>query len=157
MTLPVLTNTQKVGIATIALVVSFAGGRFSVQKSKIETVVTSKTDTKQNQTENTHTRETITTVKTPDGTVKIVDQITQVANTKTDTVSDSITHTDTTVTPPKTNTLNISALVANDFSKGIGIFPTYGVSVSKEILGPVTVGVFGLTNGTAGISIGLNF
>lgn len=56
----------------------------------------------------------------------------------------------------KSSTINVSALVANDFSRGL-ISPTYGVSISKEIVGPITVGLFGLTNSTVGLSLGINF
>lgn len=56
----------------------------------------------------------------------------------------------------KQPTWNVSGLVANDFSKGV-ILPAYGVSVSKEILGPFSIGAFGLTNGTIGLSLGVNF
>ncbi len=52
--------------------------------------------------------------------------------------------------------LNVSALVANDFSKS-QIQPIYGVSVSKEVLSNITIGVFGLTSGTLGLSVGINF
>lgn len=51
--------------------------------------------------------------------------------------------------------LNVSGLV------GVSIhdpgLPIYGISASKEVLGPITVGVFGLTNGLVGVSIGFNF
>lgn len=48
--------------------------------------------------------------------------------------------------------VNISALVGTDFSK-----PVYGLHANKELLGPISVGVFGLTNKTVGLSVGLNF
>lgn len=51
---------------------------------------------------------------------------------------------------------NVSALIANDFSHG-NIVPTYGASAQKEFIGPITIGAFGLTNGTIGVSIGLDF
>lgn len=56
----------------------------------------------------------------------------------------------------KSSTINVSGLVANDFSKGL-LVPVYGISVSKEFLGPITVGAFGLTSGTIGLSVGINF
>ncbi len=61
-----------------------------------------------------------------------------------------------TLTIPVRKTTNISALVANDFSKRL-IEPVYGLSVSKEVLGPITVGVFGFTNTTVGVSVGISF
>lgn len=56
----------------------------------------------------------------------------------------------------KSSKLNISALIANDFSRGL-LVPTYGVSIQKEFIGPLTLGAFGLTNGVVGLSVGLNF
>jgi len=79
-----------------------------------------------------------------DTTVTTTDNSTQV---KTDTNTAIVT---------KSPTLNISGLVANDFSRGI-LQPVYGASVSKQVMGPVTAGVFGLSNGIIGLSIGLNF
>ncbi len=88
------------------------------------------------------------TVTTPNGT------------TDTTTVTDD--HTKKLETDIKTAVVlkgpewNVSGLVGNDFSQGL-IKPIYGVSVSREILGPVTVGAFGLSNGVLGLSVGLNF
>ncbi len=90
-----------------------------------------------------HTTTTIVTVKKPDGTTTTTEKI------------DSKTKTNTVVVPPRPK-LNVSVLVANDFSKN-SVQPLYGVSISKEVLGPVTAGAFALTNGTIGVSIGVNF
>lgn len=53
-------------------------------------------------------------------------------------------------------TMNISAIMANDVSHSL-LVPTYGISISKQVLGPFTIGLFGLTNGTGGVSLGINF
>ncbi len=90
-----------------------------------------------------HTTTTIVTVKKPDGTTTTTEKI------------DSKTKTNTVIVPPRPK-LNVSVLVANDFSKN-SLQPLYGVSISKEVLGPVTAGAFALTNGTIGVSIGINF
>lgn len=91
----------------------------------------------------------VKTVKLPSGEVDI-----------TTTTEDHTQHVDTSTisaaSPIKVKSLNVSALIANDFSRGI-LVPTYGISVSKEILGLITVGAFGLTNGAIGVSLGLNF
>lgn len=52
--------------------------------------------------------------------------------------------------------INVSGLVGNDLSKR-GVLPIYGVSINKEIIGPITIGAFGLTSGVIGLSVGLNF
>lgn len=87
------------------------------------------------------------TVTKPDGT----------SDTTTTTTDRTISKaTETKQQSTTAATLNVSGLVANDFSQGL-LKPIYGVSVSKQLIGPITVGGFGLTNGTIGVSIGLNF
>lgn len=49
---------------------------------------------------------------------------------------------------------NVSALVAVDSLK---LTPTYGIGVTHELIGPITIGAFGLTNGVVGLSIGISF
>jgi hypothetical protein len=65
--------------------------------------------------------------------------------------------TDTTVVTEteKTNQAlwHISALA----SVKQGEIPSYGALVEKRVLGPISVGAFGLTNKTAGITIGYSF
>ncbi|MFN9955213.1 MAG: hypothetical protein ACK55I_19125, partial [bacterium] len=48
---------------------------------------------------------------------------------------------------------NISVLAGSS----VPINGVLGVSATKSVLGPITVGAWGLTNGTAGLSVGLNF
>lgn len=135
----------KIAASLIALALAFASGRYSVngtvENKKVSTVVdTDKTDHK-----------TVVIDKKPTG--DIITTITDDIDTKTQE-KQQVDDTKTNVAA-KRSMVNVSALVANDF---VGSFkPTYGVSVSKEILGPITVGVFGLTNGTIGVSIGINF
>ncbi len=52
--------------------------------------------------------------------------------------------------------INISALVAKNLRNNDEPI-LYGVSVSKEVAGPITAGIFGLSNGTVGLSLGINF
>lgn len=84
-------------------------------------------------------------------------------NGAVDTTTTTIDHTQKTeldkkqeIILAKTSTLNLSALAGNDFSHP-QILPIYGLSVSKSLLGPITVGAFGLTNGVVGLSVGINF
>ena len=48
----------------------------------------------------------------------------------------------------------INLLGGYDFTKQV---PTYGVSITKQVFGPFTIGLFGLNNSTAGASFGLTF
>jgi len=121
---------------------AFAFGRYSATMSP----QTKKEDIKQNTNIVTHS--TIVTTKQNDGTTKIVETID--ASTKVE-----IQEKDSLVikASPK---INVSALVAGDITKD-SLKPIYGVSINKEFLGPVTLGMFGLTNGIIGLSVGLNF
>lgn len=98
-----------------------------------------------NNTETTdeHTKTKIIRITDPDGTKKEIITIDEHDKSKTKTV-----------VTPKTN---VSLLIVKDYSKHDNSGPEYGVSMTREVLGPVTIGVFGLTNKTIGISIGYNF
>lgn len=95
----------------------------------------------------TDVKTVVRTVKQPDGTTDT-----------TTTIEDHSTRTETSKnqTVVARSKLSASLLVANDFSTRL-FQPIYGAHVSKEILGPITVGVFGLSNATVGLSVGLNF
>lgn len=148
-----LSAKTKIIIAAVVVMTTFALGRYSVnQTPAVHTVADSKTNKDINKDKDTHTVTTIT--KKPDGT--ITETIDKTTETKSQEKDQIISHVDQTVTPPKQSKLNISVLGANDFNRGI-LIPTYGLSVSKEVLGPVTIGVFGLMNGVVGISVGLDF
>ncbi len=128
-----LTLKYKIGGAVAILLVTFALGRYSVN------VVTK-----------THEVET----KKPDGTVQTTIDTTIQAVTKNDDKETQTDKVDQTVTAAKTSTVNISLLAGYHYGD---TSPLYGASVSKELLGPITIGLFGLTNGTVGASVGVNF
>lgn len=99
-----------------------------------------------------HDKITTTTTKTPDGGETITQTETKDTVTKTEETKDTDSHVVTTITAaPK---VNLAGLAGIDFSKKT---PVYGASISKQLLGPVTLGVWGLTNSTIGVSIGLEF
>ena len=127
-------------LLVILCVCSFAGGRYltppkvTIQEKIVtkEVVVVKHTDT--------------VVIKKPDGTV--ITTTKEDSTTKEDTkVKDSIT-IDT-----RRSKINISALAGTGFP----LSPVYGIAANKELIGPVTVGIWGLSNLTAGISLGLNF
>lgn len=55
----------------------------------------------------------------------------------------------------KRTRVSVQALIGTDVTNRFQ--PVYGAAVSKEVLGQITIGAFGLTNGTLGVSLGLNF
>lgn len=164
---------RQAGMIVTALLIGVAFGRYTLPAkivTKTETVTVEKEVIKNVETTSKDTnkdRELIVTetVK-PDGT-KIIekhyvnkDQIkedTTKVGTTTD-VKSSDTKTSIVETNAK-NDWNISALATkshtdDDMFKGS---LSYGVHVQRRILGPISIGAFGLTNRTAGISIGVSF
>ncbi len=136
------TKTQ-VTVILIMIVISFAIGRYTTpgvktEQTKQEVAVADK-----------HTQVTTTTTKLPDGTVKTIKVKDVVAKSATTKQEKSVAQ------ESKKSLLNVSAIVAYDFTQP-GI-PLYGISISKEVAGPITAGIFGLTNGILGVSIGINF
>lgn len=143
-----LKNKIFIGIGYTALI--FAIGRYTVQKPTTDILETQQVQ----QTEDKHinTKKTVTETKKPDGTDTIVTVINQ---TVEDEKKDKIDTTVQIKEKPVNKPLSLAILAGADY--GQPLKPVYGLSVSKEILGPITIGVFGLQNKTIGISIGLNF
>lgn len=143
-----MTLSSKIVAVLIVLGLTFAGGRYSATSSKSTDVSTTKQQQEEDQT--SHTVTVIT--KAPDGTEKTT--TTTDTNTKV-TEKDKTTDDKQTVTL-KGAKLNVSLLGAIDTSTA-GHPLEYGLSVSKEFVGPITAGVWGLNNGTLGVSVGLDF
>jgi hypothetical protein len=161
-----MTNKQLTTIAAVAVVVSFAFGRYSVPTSVKTTSQTVNSDTKTNQNStddntDTHNSTTTTDTTTPDGTkTHTVTQSQDVDHDKkkdtstTDTQLQSRTDTKEVVRSGSRTTISGLAMGKLSFSS---ITPDYGVMVTKDILGPINAGLFGYKSGNVGISIGLTF
>lgn len=135
---------------------AFLFGRYSApEKIKIETKTVTVEVQKESQTAASDAIVVTTTVSRPDGTkiTRVKNEIKHelsamksIANAQSETMKKEITNRRCVV---------VSGLVGGSIS-----FPPiliYGVSVTKPILGPITVGAWGLTNATFGISAGLEF
>lgn len=144
----------KVIIIVLALATSFAAGRFLIpQKIVTQTKTVTVEVEKEKQDTNTHT-ETVDKIL-PDGT-KTITTVTD-TSTKTTTTESNSTKTDTkSETTYAKDGVTISALAGIDVTNPAKGF-VYGASISKPILGPISFGAFGLTNGTVGVSLGLKF
>lgn len=155
----------KVLISSILLLAAFALGRFTVPEKvrvEIKTVEVIR-EVKQTETDLSKTRhkkvtETIT-IK-PDGTKIVTRVITD--DTQTDKKSDTSSETDTRrSTDEKRETVRgaspvtLSALAGVRFANPLSL--TYGLSATKPLLGPVTLGAWGLSSGEVGLSLGLTF
>lgn len=138
-------NKYQFSILLVLLLVSFAFGRYSVTSNQKPEVEIAKT---KDQVKDVDTHEVITRVKSPTGEIKTVTTIDTSSKTQT------ATEVSKAVIPVKNAKLNVSALVAfnHDFEG-----PKYGLSVTKEGLGPFTGGIWGLNNGTLGFSLGVDF
>lgn len=137
-----MTTKAKVILVVLTLVLAFAGGRYSVQQPNTSATTDTKID------KDTHTKKTVVIIKEPDGKETTTTVVERDTKTKTDT------NTSNTTTQVKRNTLSVAALAGIEVNDKQMV---YGASVSKEVLGPVTVGAWGLTNGTVGVSLGINF
>jgi phage-related tail fiber protein len=149
-----MTLKNKIIISSVVIATAFAFGRYTAPKSAgLKETTMSQTDTKQDSSKDTHTVTKVVYVEDPNGR-KETDTI-----TTTDTVAHVVEDTDTStksvidIKPAKINTLNVSALAS---TKGLSSI-SYGLSVTKQVPGPITIGGFGLTDGTIGVSVGLNF
>jgi hypothetical protein len=150
----------KYGAVVVITISSFAVGRYTVpEKIKIETKVVEveKKISDVDQNKNEHKKVVVVEVKQPNGTDTITTTTQDDVKTdvKTDTKVTDDTTTDTTKTVTKSNAnLNLSVM------GGINILnPSQlliGGSVTKQIIGPFTLGIWGLSNATAGVSIGVN-
>lgn len=141
----------KIIIAVVALAVSFAVGRYTVpEKVKIETKVVQVE--KQDTDKDTHKKTIVTVVQKPNGEKDSTTTTTVDVVSKTDSIiSDK---SDTTKQITKGSSTTLSLLGGYNLNNNT---PTYGLSVTKPVLGPVTIGAFGLNNGTVGASVGLTF
>lgn len=143
----------KVILSVVVVTVAFAFGRYTAPSDTVKTKETQQTDT--NTQTDTTTKKTTTIEEDPSGKKKTT--IEEDTTTTTKKEKNKTTNIEQSVTPSNKDILNVSALVATDGFSLSNITPVYGVSVTKNLLGPITVGAFGLTNKTIGVSIGVNF
>jgi len=138
----------------VVFALGLALGRFSLPA---KVITKSETSTKSQDHKDVVDRSVIvkTETKKPDGTDVIVTETKKNVDTKdslaiqSDTLKSKETDYDT-------RRLLVSAIAAaRPFSGDKGI--AYGGSVSYRVLGPVTAGLMGLSDGTVGIQLGLMF
>jgi hypothetical protein len=156
-----MTTKVKVIIAAAVILAAYATGRYSAPTKVVTKVQTVEVEKKTDQTDthkNIHKTTVTHTVKKPDGTT----------DTTTTTVVDNRDTVKTNQTDQSTDTATSSKEVTHDSSKvtlsllgGVNVTSpsavVYGGSISKPLLGPVAVSVFGFTNGMVGAGVGLSF
>jgi hypothetical protein len=155
-----MTTKQKLIIGGVALLTAFAAGRYTVpERIKIETktVEVEKKAVQSDADRAKHQDTVTTTIKKTDGTVittshTVLDTNTDVKTKSTST--DSIATDQTKEIVQGSSPVTVLAVGAVNLSTPSF---SYGLQVSKPILGPITVGVSFLTNGTLAAGVGLTF
>lgn len=153
-----MTTKTKIVIYAVSIATAVAIGRYSApEKVRVET----KTVTVEKKVESVdkehelHKKTTITETQKPDGTKETKTVITYDSNTHVD--GTTIDDKNTTLTSSKevtksSSNLNVYGLVGTDFKT-----PVYGGHISREVIGPISLGAWALTNRTVGFSLGLRF
>lgn len=150
-------------IVIAALLVAFGAGRWSTPTKTIEDVHNVDKEVKKENSEsdkNKHIETTIVTVVKPDGTKESTTKIVSDSNAVTKTRdTDSIAKDDTThkETVRGSSPVTLSLLGAgNPFGGGPQLLD-YGLGVTKPVIGPLTIGIFGFKSGVIGASVGVTF
>lgn len=154
----------KIAIGVVGLTTAFAVGRYTVPeriKIEIKTVEVEKIVYKEKEDTNTkkHKKTVVTEITKPDGQKEKHTEITYDEDKEKKKQTDSTTDTDKTTDTVKEvvkgdSKVTISALGGFDFSSKSTVF---GASVSKPVIGPITIGIWGLSNASCGASVGLTF
>lgn len=160
------TKTKAI-IGIVALSAAYGAGRWASPTkivTKTETVEVEKkvSDTKSDLEVNKHKETVTTTNRKPDGTVETTTKVVEdtEAGRKSDTITtDSVAQTSTTTKEVVYASAKVTVSLLGGMSlSGSGIpTPVYGASLSKPVWGPITLGVFGLSDRTFGGSVGLTF
>lgn len=144
-----MTFSQKILITIGVFVIGLVSGVIIDRKTTSKSAITTKTDTDIVADDKDHKVTVI--VKKPNGE----ETTTITEDNHNDTKENINQNTIAVITAPVKSKINISVLAGFDHLTDLQ--PKYGLSVSKEVLGTVTVGAFGLTNGIVGVSVGINF
>lgn len=154
----------QVALAGVVILTAFAFGRYSApEKIKIvkETaeVDNKKKDSETDVNKTTNKKTTIVEEVKPDGTTKKTTEIVEGTETnKQKTVSEDSqsikTSKETKEIIKDTGRLNLGLLAGAAVTDRKLI---YGAYLSRNVLGPITLGVWGFNNATFGASIGLSF
>lgn len=137
----------------VVFAAGLAIGRYSV-KPEIKTVTQTQVQTDKKEETDVHTVVKVVRVKDPAGVITTTTTTTD-STTRTDSTTESNAKSTVETTPQARKRFNVSAIgYFNPWAPGA---PSYGIGIQREVIGPVTVGLFTLTNGTIGLSVGLNF
>lgn len=153
-----MSTKTKAIIAAVALLTAFASGRWLAPTKVVTEIKTVEVERKETDEEKKkHQTIIITETKHPDGTVtKVTKIVNNTKETKHETDDTRKETDDKKIVERSQSSLHLSALGGVQLSNGIPNM-VYGGHISKEIIGPISIGIFGFTNSTFGASIGLSF
>lgn len=145
-------NVKELVIGVVlSLLIGIGIGRYTLPAKIISNEIDNKNIvTNVAQTDNSV--QVVTKIQKPDGTVITTTKIDKHVDTNTTSKEKDTTekHKEIVYDAPK---WSIAALASTDFRGSVA----YGGSASYRIIGPINVGVFGLTSGVAGVSFGISF
>jgi hypothetical protein len=156
-----MTDKAKLSLIVLGLIISFGCGYFA-KPAKIQTVTKTVEVVKEVQVatvdEKKDKKVVIDKKVNKDGTSETTTTITDngTVSTKTDTTKDSSTSVSSSTVLTNNIGLTISALAEIDL-KSISGSKTYGVHVTKRVIGNINVGVIATTDGKLGASVGMDF
>lgn len=155
---------SKGAIITAVILLVFAIGRYTTPTKTITETkiveVDKKTDDIVKQL-NKHKKVTITDITRPDGTKERKTIITEDTSKssdehKTEDTAKSSSERKEVIKSSDPVTLSALAGAPISLTSGLGS-PIFGASLTKPVLGPITLGVWGLSNLTGGFSLGVTF
>lgn len=147
----------KVIIVVVSLATAFAVGRFTTPvKVKTETKIVEVDSSKKTSKDDEHKKTTITETDNKDGSKTITTVVTDDRSTNTSEVDNTNKSSDTLKEVTRgSSQVTISILGGTNVTNPAAL--DYGLSATKPILGPITVGLFGFRSGLVGGSVGLTF
>lgn len=169
---------RRILAVAVIFAVGLAFGRYTApEKVKIEKEIVTVEATEKKVDENLKTntnrdrnvRKMVVEVTYPDGRKETRTEYTEDSTTNrvAEKTKDSLENTQKTITERtveettyRKSDLSISVIAGSQFSTSGGISAgsvCYGGHIQKSLIGPITVGIWGLSNGTAGGSLGLLF
>lgn len=152
-------NSKSIIIAgVVLLVLGYGIGRFTTpDKIVTQTKIVTVTDEKSVTDKKVDSTTKITEVKNKDGTVTTVTEIDSHSDTNRQKEKDtSIVDEETKTVENNKSSLNVSVMAGLDVTNPAGGY-IIGGQITKRMLGPITLGVWGLSNKTGGLSVGLQF
>jgi hypothetical protein len=151
-----MTPYTKYGILILALATAFATGRFLTPTKVVETTKIVEVQKKTVDTDRDKHKETVTvTKKGKDGSEETTTKTVEETVTKQKVKDDINKNTEVIKIVTRGRGPTVSLLAGFDYTSPGK--PFYGASVIQPVFGPITLGVWGLTNSTVGLSIGLEF